>query len=463
MTVIVRPSGGRWAGVDYVGNQSVTNPALERNMVNDGFANWAPGSGDDVVLPLQAIVTAAGDSKIVAPAARASVAEAAGGGQLPPYTGFVADRQRSCFSFSATHKYWQGRLGCYAMDDITPDTQMRVVEEGFYTTAAGEQPVGFNAQLMIEYPQGVYTPVTFSGASTGSVPAGGRLVSDPISVTIPRFAKFWYCYYKSNAAGMIYVGGVNIPYSDHDNGDYYEFSATALTNKLGVGGYVNTDVNQGFASPPRAIIGTTSRRTVSIHGDSRSTGLLDHWGDKARHRGMLERSICPYFGNTNASMASETTATLSGSGGALRRQLSNDYASDIVINMGTNDLPSAQTISRLQTLIGQFPGKRVWLCTISPYTTSSDSWATIANQTVQSNEAERVLANKWIRGKPAGVYGVFDIADVVELARSGKWNPLYTSDPSQYTAFEGLHETSLMCQAVAQARVIDPALLGFRA
>jgi len=44
MTVIVKRNG-RWNGVDYTAEQSVTNSSLETNMVNAGFARWAPGSG----------------------------------------------------------------------------------------------------------------------------------------------------------------------------------------------------------------------------------------------------------------------------------------------------------------------------------------------------------------------------------------------------------------------------------
>ena len=47
MTVIVYRNS-RWLGVDYAANQSVTNRALEQNMVNAGFAKWAPGSAPRV-------------------------------------------------------------------------------------------------------------------------------------------------------------------------------------------------------------------------------------------------------------------------------------------------------------------------------------------------------------------------------------------------------------------------------
>jgi len=79
MTVIVRPSGGRWAGVDYSGNQSVTNTAVEQDMANAGFAKWAPGYGPDLLVPLQARVTAAGVETVEDPNTPGGILSTSGG------------------------------------------------------------------------------------------------------------------------------------------------------------------------------------------------------------------------------------------------------------------------------------------------------------------------------------------------------------------------------------------------
>lgn len=73
MTVIINRSG-RWAGVDYTGNQPVTNSAIEQAMVNAGFAQWAPGSGPQidggvmrkVLDPLMGQILSAGDQAALA-------------------------------------------------------------------------------------------------------------------------------------------------------------------------------------------------------------------------------------------------------------------------------------------------------------------------------------------------------------------------------------------------------------
>ena len=87
--------------------------------------------------------------------------------------------------------------------------------------------------------------------------------------------------------------------------------------------------------------------------------------------------------------------------------------------------------------------------------TVSDLWASLDFQTPFANEAERVTTNTVIRRRPAPVDGVFDIADVVENVRNGgKWNPTLTFDG--IVPFDGLHDTSVSCQVIAQSSVMGP-------
>lgn len=68
MTVIIRPSGGRWASVDYVGGSTQTlSAAVELAMVNGGFASWAAGSGEDRLVPAQVRVPPSGGAAIEDP------------------------------------------------------------------------------------------------------------------------------------------------------------------------------------------------------------------------------------------------------------------------------------------------------------------------------------------------------------------------------------------------------------
>jgi len=81
-----------------------------------------------------------------------------------------------------------------------------------------------------------------------------------------------------------------------------------------------------------------------------------------------------------------------------------DYA---VLHMLTNDFGTASitTLAQAQALILEWvkayghKTNRVAICTILPRTTSTDSWATQANQTVSSWEAVRIQVNNWLRDK----------------------------------------------------------------
>jgi hypothetical protein len=378
---------------------------------------------------------------------------------LAPYVGFVANRARSCFAFSSGHKQWRGRHGFY-MRETCSDTRF---VWGAWHTGTGNTEAALGADMTVtadlEYPAGVYTQITFGGSPSGTASAGANVTSDPVSVTIPRGAKAWLHYYMTSTAGMIYCGGANIPYSDHDNGDYFAFAASGLANTTiaGDGSHTQTttDAANGFSSPPLAIVGTTTRAGFALIGDSRVTGIGDRYGDARRQRGILERSIGEFFGCAVYSQSSETALNFGGASGSRRTALANLYASHVICEHGVNDLGSGQVPSRVAAIWAKFAGKRVYAVTLSPVASSSDSFATLAGQTPGGGEAERVVANKFIRGMPSPLSGVIDVSDVVESSRnSGKWNIYLTADPD--TAFDGTHETSAMCRAIRASGILSP-------
>jgi hypothetical protein len=100
---------------------------------------------------------------------------------------------------------------------------------------------------------------------------------------------------------------------------------------------------------------------------------------------------------------------------------------DIIAN---NHRAAAQMQTILPNVYALFSGKRVYQATYEPYTTSTDSWATTANQTADATNGDRITMNTAIRGGLGGIAGYFDIASVAESAlNSGKWKaPNWTSD-----------------------------------
>ena len=100
----------------------------------------------------------------------------------------------------------------------------------------------------------------------------------------------------------------------------------------------------------------------------------------------------------------------------------------VIAELGANDIANGNSFTTVRdTLLAMWRtianlGIKVYPTTFTPRTTSTDAWATTANQTVCVSEAVRVQINDFIRSTPAPCSGFLDVADIAETARnSGKW------------------------------------------
>lgn len=128
-----------------------------------------------------------------------------------------------------------------------------------------------------------------------------------------------------------------------------------------------------------------------------------------------------------------------------------------LINYGTNDLTGTKTISQLQAYYldvwkaAKMRGMRVYQTTITPRTTSTDSWVTVGKQSPLNarfgfgSSSDRAVLNKWIRSIPSEhLDGYIEVADIVETSRdSGVWKPGTTPD--------GIHPNRDMHLLIAEA------------
>jgi len=137
---------------------------------------------------------------------------------------------------------------------------------------------------------------------------------------------------------------------------------------------------------------------------------------------------------------------------------------DLLLEYCRNDLiagiTAASVITSLQTIAGPFiaAGIRVWVFTCPPTTTSTDAWATSANQTIAniSAETQRIAYNAALRSGGAvalGFAGLIDMSAVVEDgANPGKW--LTTS--GAWTT-DGVHPNSTQGHpALIAAAIVAP-------
>lgn len=306
---------------------------------------------------------------------------------------------------STTNKQAMGRNGHYARDTLST---FQLVFPNFYVnTASGgaETAIGSNPATItcgIEYPVGTFTQVTFSGAAAGSIPAGGMLISDPISVPIPSGALFFSRPYFTNPDGIaLFNVGMGTGLLDGASG-IADLSVTAGTITAG-----------NFAYGPCAIVAMTNKPSAGLIGDSRLIGLGETFSSTVYLRGHIERmlgSSLPFLSfaesgdRVNWFVASHTN-----------RLSLLQYVTHIICNYGINDIVSggrtaAQVHADLQTMFAltNIAGKNVYQISLEPISTSTDAWATETNQATTATNGTRNTFNTTLRAGVANVTQVFD-------------------------------------------------------
>lgn len=335
-----------------------------------------------------------------------------------------------------------------------------------------EAGTGGSAQFRasIEYPAGTFTQVLFSGVATGTAADNTTLISDEVTVSIPEDAQFWVRIWCDASVGIAFLnsGGISPTTSvcanaasGYDLGEALAFAASGISDQT-MSGTITATTTSATAPIvcPVAILGYTSRASVYILGDSRAFGAGDTF-DSAGDTGEVARSIGGDLGYINAGCYGDRSDNYILSH-ARRVELA-QWCSHIVCEMGINDLRSgsggnstaAALETRLQTIYGYFTGTPIYQTTVGPRATSTDSWATTANQTTDSNNAARVTFNDDVRAGLATVEGYFELADCIESARnSGKWK--VTGGANGYTT-DGLHENRAGYLLVPAANAVPPA------
>jgi lysophospholipase L1-like esterase len=209
---------------------------------------------------------------------------------------------------------------------------------------------------------------------------------------------------------------------------------------------------------PCLIMGQTSKPTVVIIGDSRTYSSGDTissdkpGGDAGYVRPLLYQKAFLDFsrGGTETSHYNAAATTK-------RRSISNSVNFTHLFNgLGVNNIynssmSSATLLAAQQQIKVDWGNKPMAIVTLDPYTTSSDGFATVANQTLvnSTQNTQRVAYNTAVRASPVWALAVFDVAGITESSlNSGKWNASYTTD--------GLHANHLGYTSLINANVINP-------
>jgi hypothetical protein len=390
-------------------------------------------------------------------AAIAAGLSAAGIATRAVYEGFVSTRGQIPTNINTGAKEGNARRAMFAREDMSV---ARVLMANWYQISGSTTETGPGAPTTfaaaIEYPVGTFTTLTWNGGAgaTGVVADKvlGRSDLTQLAVRIPRGAMFTVHTWYQNAVGCLYC-----PYASTALGDGSLTTNSQPGNNLTATGIAANGVVGWF---PLAIVGPTNRVSALIFGDSRSEGASESTTtDEDPDVGCTARWLGPNYAYCNVSQGGAALGTIAGSVGyvgnsgansVLRRSLL-PYCSDAIVPLGINDFNSMfglSTIVPAMKVVCDWAttlGKRPWICTVFPATTSSDSFATAGGQTPMGSaatpataEANRVLFNQRARYGRLGINaGCIDLSRFLEDGwDTGK---LPTTGVANATTTDGIH------------------------
>jgi len=398
-------------------------------------------TSDGITPPLSTAQRANMDTLLLALAGNPAALDALSfGTPTPPaisYPGPVAARSNLNTVLTAVTTPYMSRKFFVATDDITA---LQVAfpnwsnNGGFVETPSGGV---LSVAASIEYPVGTFTQLTFGGATTGTAASGDTLWSDLVTLgtMIPNGATAYLRWFASNTVKMPVGTGTVVPYSGAPQyvagGDACHSNGTDQT----MGGTV-VDDGTGVILWHAAIVGMTTKPTFAITGDSKAAGVYDT-GDATGGTGELERALAALgYAYINVAIPGDRVTQFINN--SSRRMALARLCSHIIVQGSINDISAGRTAAQLladrQTLRNLAPLRTFFGCTISPKSTSSDSFATVANQTVDVNNGVRQTVNAAVlAGETGYTTPAIDINSFMESATPGKWKaPGYTSD--------GVHE-----------------------
>jgi hypothetical protein len=333
-------------------------------------------------------------------------------------------------------------------------TSLRVGIPNWYILSGGSGEAGSGGiatfEASVEYPAGVYTRITFGGLDAGVTANNTTLISDEVAVAIPADTDYWIQIYAVFANRIVHTFQIEAAFGDRG------VAGTSVTNSV-----MTTFANSSsIILPPVLILAEHSLPCVLAIGDSRCYGT-GATGANASISGEIIPSLHGFLPYSNTGRHGINATTLSSSLSARRKEMA-AYFSDVILQPGINDITAGGSDATLRTNLNSCltalnlinPDVRVSLTTLSPVSTSTDSWATTVNQTTHATNAVRTAHNDWRRTVPAGYFACYETADAVESARnSGLWA---VTGAAFGIASDSTHASNGGYAAIVASGAIDP-------
>lgn len=289
-------------------------------------------------------------------------------------------------------------------------SEIRVVYCGYYiANGTGVETLpGNDASLEVSLEIGATTvQFTFGGQLVGTLSNGlAELVSDPIypaAFGLTKFDKKSTAWLRSRQVVASSANHVRCVGGGNPTGEATKYSnGLSASQLLGNGALVKPTggADAGAEILPAAIIGRsigTPDIAALIVGDSIAEGTSESVtaGSGVNDSGFLSRGLYSVNSRTVpvSKMTCGGTSVKYMAAGMTRRRALFKYFTHAICNYGTNDSVSesrtaAQVLADLKTLWAALKAEGVrWIeeVGIIPRTTSTDSWATVVNQTPRTN------------------------------------------------------------------------------
>lgn len=324
----------------------------------------------------------------------------------------------------------------------------------------------------VENYDGTFSQITFNGGSTSVALAGGAYIwSDPIKV---KWRKDSFVYVRTWTTTATVANGVlfGATYNKANIGEWSDYGVVGTIPDITLGGSPAVQHNQTFG--PITAIGLTNRRGILMIGDSRlrgsnSVGFSPSYNQDGEVAPLFDDLHMPYV---NCGLGGEA-AYLWTNGTSVHtiRTMLATYCTDLIFDWGINDFNgggatatgfASNQFTVKSGLVFKTPSGLPFTtsgCTVSPYTTSSNNWIDYAGQTVfsVSGNTNRNNYNTLLRANTVqGIDFTIDISAITEYqTNSGFW--LTNGTPNWYVRTDGLHPTTVACQAIRDAYTSVPS------
>lgn len=348
------------------------------------------------------------------------------------------------------------RTSCVLLRDVN---RLRFVFGNTRLTATGEiapaDAVTYEASVETTANGGNPVRITFNnGSNTVTLAPGATIVSDEIPVVLPKNSRM---YVRTRVS--VDTLGKKWP--------TYKAMDTAIGEGFNSASNWVMDANPpslsaaGGVGPVAVLSVDMDATSYVILGSSSAAGQGDTPDAPNYETGYLSRALTiAGQGHSSSAVPSDTIQKFL-AGNAFRMQHIQDTRAEVVIfQLGGNDISNGRTFEQITSdlitawALVRFAGVRIIQTDYTPTSTSTDSWATLENQTLPASAALRAQINAWLETQlyTGQIDTLVRISPIVTDEATGKWKVDGTAN--KFTV-DGTHLSPYAHKLVANAIAND--------